>query len=111
MERDFELNRDAFQQWLEGKPPYDIAGHGTDPECCPIANFLTEVFAQSFAYADAYTFGVGFYNKEPTPSWAKTFMQHIQKYCGRNGEVYVDDCIKIIREHCSEIPESSTGAA
>tara|TARA_R110002153_G_scaffold266354_1_gene429606 strand:- start:6125 stop:6448 length:324 start_codon:yes stop_codon:yes gene_type:complete len=97
MEQRFELDREAFEHWLKGLPLSNIAGHGEDPESCPIANFLAHVFDEPFAWVSRETFGIGMYQKEPTPPWAQKFLRHIQNHCGRNGEVYVDDCIEVLR--------------
>jgi|GEM_PF-5775874 len=111
MEQLFELNKNAFQQWLESKPYYDIAGRGEDPEHCPIAKFLTDVFDQTFAYVSKKTFGIGLYDREPTPLWAQEFISHIQDYCDYHGEVYVVDCLEVLKEKCSEVQHPCARAA
>tara|TARA_R100001082_G_C4359810_1_gene158761 strand:+ start:1601 stop:1936 length:336 start_codon:yes stop_codon:yes gene_type:complete len=111
MEQAFQLNKAAFTHWLQSKGLSEPIGHGDDPDCCPIANFITDVFDQPSAWVALEQFGIGNQDKEPTPPWAQKFICHIKSYCGQRGEVYVDDCLKVLKENCSEIQHCCARAA
>lgn len=115
MEKLFKLDKEAFRNWLRRQPYYDVAGNFSDPHQCPLARFLSAEFEQPFAYVSARTFGIGLRNREshpePTPVWAQKFLCHIQNYCDQFGDIYVDDCLRVLTEKCSEVQHPCTLAA
>tara|TARA_Y100001951_G_C11289683_1_gene271264 strand:- start:299 stop:646 length:348 start_codon:yes stop_codon:yes gene_type:complete len=115
MEKLFTLDREAFRDWLEGKPWYNVVGNFADDYQCPLGRFLSEEFNEPFAYVSARRYGIGLRGEdvppEPTPAWARKFLCHIQNHCDEYGDVYVDDCLRILTEKCSEVQHHCARAA
>tara|TARA_R100001082_G_C4275074_1_gene121442 strand:+ start:211 stop:558 length:348 start_codon:yes stop_codon:yes gene_type:complete len=115
MEKLFTLDRGAFHDWLEGQPYGEVVGNFSNTYDCPLGNFLSQEFEQPFAYVSARTYGIGLRGEEippePTPPWARKFLCHIQNHCDQHGDVYVDDCLRVLTEKCSEVQHPCTLAA
>ncbi len=89
----WEFTAPAFKRWLLNQPRLtDLFAIAGDPECCPLAIFVTEMTGFPSAVTRDYYWSI---DRHPMPDWAKRFMDRLNRR-HRGQPVTVNDVLALL---------------